>query len=164
MASLKTAFIVASVVSTAIIVLAVLIASFPHKPDLSAFKQVEKNYAIVTFDSSAAVITAEIADTEQARATGLMNRTALGENEGMFFVFPQPGVQDFWMKNTLIPLDMIFISDDLSIVKIRHAFPCVGDPCQTYSSAEPAKYVLEVNGNLTEVYGIEEGSKIEITK
>ena len=159
MAGIKTAFVVASFASTAIFVLALLIANFSHKPEL---KQTGNDYAIVTFFPQSLIITAEVVDNETARETGLMFRKSLGENNGMLFIFPKSSVQNFWMKNTLIPLDIIFISDELAVVKIQHAVPCANDPCALYSSEKPAKYVLEVNGNLTDTYGIEEGSKVDI--
>jgi len=126
----------------------------------------ETSQAIVKLlppNGKAVEINAEVADDEAERTTGLMFRKSLGKNEGMFFIFPNPAIQKFWMKNTLIPLDMIFIAENKTIVKIHHAMPCTSDPCQLYSSGEPVKYVLEVNGNLTAEYEIEEGSRVTIT-
>lgn len=108
-------------------------------------------------------IKAEVADTEQKRATGLMFRKSLGSNEGMLFVFPDSALRNFWMKNTLIPLDMIFIAENGTIAKIHRAVPCTSEPCSLYSSEKPARHVLEVNANLTLDYGVKEGSKVEIT-
>ncbi len=107
-------------------------------------------------------IKAEVTSTEEQITQGLMFRQSLADNEGMLFVYPDSAVRNFWMKNTLIPLDMIFIAENETIAKIHHAVPCTSDPCQLYSSEEPVKYVLEVNGNLTNYYGIKEGSKVEI--
>lgn len=115
-------------------------------------------------DGRSVEIRAEVASTGQQRETGLMFRKSLGRNEGMLFLFPDLAVRNFWMKNTLIPLDMIFISENLTIIRIHHAVPCTTDPCPTYSSGEPAKYVLEVNGNATADYDIRAGSRVEITQ
>lgn len=105
----------------------------------------------------------EIADTAVKKAVGLMNRTALRERGGMLFIFDQEGMQGFWMKNTLIPLDMIFISTEKKIVHIeRLAQPCKVLDCQIYSSEKPAKYVVEINGGLADKLGIKEGQKVEI--
>ena len=105
----------------------------------------------------------EIADTAIKRTVGLMNRTSLPEKSGMFFVFESEGTLGFWMKNTLIPLDMIFISADKKIVKIqRNAQPCKVLDCESYSSGEPVKYVVEINGGLADKLGIKEGQIIDI--
>ena len=68
------------------------------------------------------------------------------------------------MKNTLIPLDIMFIDSDLKIINIEKAEHCDKEPCSTYSSKGPAKYVLEVRGGFAEKKGIEEGDEIEIIK
>jgi|TARA_Y100000294_G_scaffold136039_2_gene128850 hypothetical protein len=94
-------------------------------------------------------VNVEIADSFEERTKGLMFREFLDENSGMLFVFDDEDYLSFWMKNTLIPLDMIFISEDFEIVDIKYAVPCEKDPCISYKSIKPAKYVLEVNGNFT---------------
>ena len=66
------------------------------------------------------------------------------------------------MKNTLIPLDMIFINSNNEIVDIKYAVPCENDPCPLYNPAKPALYVLETNANFTKRHGIDVGNKIEI--
>lgn len=113
---------------------------------------------LLTADGKPLAINAEVAGTDEKRTTGLMFRESLGENEGMLFVFPDSATRSFWMKNTLIPLDIIFIAENMTIVKVYHATPCSSDPCRLYSSEKPVKYVLEVNANLTANYGIGEGS------
>ena len=87
----------------------------------------------------------EIADDIQEREKGLMFREKLDENSGMLFVFDDENYQTFWMKNTLIPLDIIFIGKNYTIVDIKQAVPCDADPCSLYKSSFRAKYVLEVN-------------------
>ena len=94
-------------------------------------------------------INVEIADDNEERMQGLMFRENLDENEGMFFIFENESYQTFWMKNTLIPLDIIFIDKNFEIIDIKNAVPCKEDPCQFYKSSKPAKYVLEVNSNFT---------------
>ena len=104
----------------------------------------------------------EIADTNEERRVGLMNRESLEDNNGMLFIFDREGVLTFWMKNTLIPLDMIFVSEDKAIKHIeRDVPPCLEDPCPLYSSKYPVKYVIEVNGGFTEAKGIEIGDTID---
>jgi uncharacterized protein len=103
----------------------------------------------------------EIADTFSKKRIGLMNRSSLPKDNGMFFVFEAEVEQNFWMKNTLIPLDMIFIDRNYNIVNIvKMAQPCKEDPCGTYSSEMPAKYVLEINGGLSDELNLKAGDKI----
>jgi uncharacterized membrane protein (UPF0127 family) len=99
--------------------------------------------------------------TEPAdQARGLMYRRSLGKESGMLFIFGREEPQGFWMKNTLIPLDMIFISRDLVIVDITTMQPCITDPCPDYTSRQPALYVLEVNAGYCRSRNIIIGDKI----
>ena len=107
-------------------------------------------------------IKAEIADTQEKKERGLMGRERLGENKGMFFAFEHEGTYAFWMKNTLIPLDIIFISGDFKILEIFHAEPCAEEPCKSYQTTKYAKYILEVNGNFTTRNGIDVGDEVII--
>ena len=107
-------------------------------------------------------VNVEIADDNNKRMYGLMSRENLDENSGMLFVFDDENNQTFWMKNTLIFLDIIFISKDMKIVDIKYATPCREDPCRLYKSSKPAKYVLEVNGNFTIKHNIKMDDKITI--
>ena len=76
----------------------------------------------------------------------------------MLFIFQQEGpLQTFWMKNTLIPLDMLFISSDLVIVDITTMQPCTFDPCPSYTSKQPAQYALEVNAGYVRSHAIKTG-------
>ena len=91
-----------------------------------------------------------------------MFRKHLNENKGMFFAFDADGTYAFWMKNTLIPLDIIFISSDFKILEIFHAEPCTEEPCKSYQTTKYSKYVLEVNGNFTIRNSIDVGDKVII--
>lgn len=105
----------------------------------------------------------EIADTSEERQEGLMNRSSLEENKGMLFVFEKPGKYSFWMKNTKIPLDMIWINSDNEIVHIKHnAQPCKKDPCESYGPDEEANYVLEINGGLAKKTGLKKGDRVKL--
>jgi uncharacterized membrane protein (UPF0127 family) len=107
---------------------------------------------------------AEIAATSDQRAFGLMNRQHLDEDRGMLFVYPNEGLYQFWMKNTLIPLDMIWIGSDNKIVNIKKsAQPCppAGD-CPTINPGADAQYVLEINGGLSDQFGFEIGDDVTI--
>ena len=109
-----------------------------------------------------AVINVEVVDNEEERANGLMFRERLGENDGMLFVFEDSDFRTFWMKNTLIPLDIIFISENFRIINIEEAEPCKEGRCEIYSSMDKAKYVLEVNKEFTEKKNISEGDLVNI--
>jgi uncharacterized membrane protein (UPF0127 family) len=109
------------------------------------------------------VIEVEIADTMEDRTKGLMYRKSIPENFGMFFIFDEEAEHDFWMKNTLIPLDMIFFDRNYKVVKIVHnAQPCKKDPCMVYSTDKVSKYVLEVNAGLGDKIGLKEGDSAEL--
>ena len=110
------------------------------------------------------IVSVEVADSPEAWQTGLMNRVSLPENSGMLFVFPGEQPRSFWMKNTLIPLDMLFISANLSIIDIATMQPCKADPCPSYRSKAPAMYVLEVNAGYAEKNNILVGNKIAFLK
>lgn len=166
MANLKTVMISASVLSAILFFLAIGLQGLLHKPDsLPGASQTSSDRAIVTFYPESLIINAEVADNEAEIETGLMFRKSLAESEGMLFVYPSASAVNFWMKNTMIPLDIVFISEDFTVVKIHHAVPCAQEPCPLYNSGQPIKYVLEVNGNLTAEYGIREGeSRVEIIR
>ena len=105
-------------------------------------------------------VNAEIADDNDTMIHGLMFRKSMGENAGMLFVFEREDYETFWMKNTLIPLDIIFIGRDMEIGSIISAVPCKKYPCELYRSQKPVKYVLEVNGGFADKNNISAGSKI----
>ena len=100
----------------------------------------------------------EIADNDDKRMTGLMYRTSMKENQGMLFIFPYETEQSFWMKNTVIALDMIFVNSKMEIVKIHHNTTPFSE--QSYSSGKPAEYVIEVNAGYSNKMGIKEGDKV----
>lgn len=87
-----------------------------------------------------------------------MWRQNMPENEGMLFVFETPSEQCFWMQNTLIPLSAAFIADDGTIVNIAHMQPLTTD---SHCSAQPVRYVLEMNQGWFEKYHIEAGQRIQ---
>jgi hypothetical protein len=104
-------------------------------------------------------IDAEVADTPEERRVGLMNREYLAPDKGMLFIFENSSVRQFWMKNTLISLDIIFISEQMEIVKI-HTNTIPNNTRIKYSSEEPIKYAIEVNAGFTNTSSIKEGDKI----
>ncbi len=89
--------------------------------------------------------TVEVVEDTETRAQGLMFREKLLLNHGMFFVFEQEKFHRFWMKNTSIPLDIIWISKDQKVVDVQTVKPCKTKTCPSYVPLGMAKYVLEVN-------------------
>lgn len=100
----------------------------------------------------------EIAENQEEWEKGLMFKESLDKNSGMLFVFPEEEIYSFWMKDTLIPLDIIWINADKEIVFIkRDAQPCLEEPCESFTPNEKAKYVLEMNAGMAEKVGLEIG-------
>jgi uncharacterized protein len=108
-------------------------------------------------------IPVEIADEDDEREQGLMFRKNLEENEGMLFVYDNEREMKFWMKNTLIPLDILFLDGTRTIVDIRTMAPCERDPCKLYPSALPAQYALEVNAGKASDWELEVGDQLEFS-
>jgi len=108
----------------------------------------------------------EIADSVEERARGLMFREAesLSENEGMLFIFPEEGVYSFWMKNTLISLDIIWVDSNGEVVFVfENAQPCSDSAeCLSIVPQENALYVLEVNAGSINRIGVKVGDVIEM--
>ena len=104
------------------------------------------------------VIRAEVAQTPEERSIGLMFRKTLGTNDGMLFSFEQPGVQCFWMKNTLLPLSVAFVADDGSIANIEAMKPQTLD---SHCSIKPVRFVLEMNNGWFAKRGIKPGMRIQ---
>lgn len=102
--------------------------------------------------------TVEVARTSAQQAKGLMFRTALADDKGMLFPFPEPRVASFWMRNTVIPLDIIFVRTNGTIESIaENTIPYSTDPVE---AGEPVAAVLELRGGLTAELGIAAGDKI----
>lgn len=127
-------------------------------------KDFNKSFSEISIDNGKNLvkINVEIADDDVERTKGLMFRERLDENDGMLFIFDDEEYQTFWMKNTLIPLDIIFIDKNLKIVDIKSAAPCKEEPCTLYKSQKPAKYVLEMNGNFSKRKGIDVDDDVKI--
>lgn len=103
----------------------------------------------------------EIADDPDERAQGLMFRDELGADAGMLFIFRSSEPRSFWMRNTRIPLDIVYIGADLRIVGWSlDTPPCRTRRCPSYPSGAPARYVLEVNAGEMERLGVEIGDPV----
>jgi hypothetical protein len=103
----------------------------------------------------------EIAETPYKRTIGLMFRKELDKDSGMLFVFDKEGIYSFWMKNTFIPLDIIWIDKDGKAVFIsENTQPCKMFDCSSIKPSENAKYVLEINAGLVKEIGLNIGDRV----
>ena len=125
--------------------------------DASAQDGPQLNLQRVKLFAGMNVIDAQLALTPEQRQIGLMLRKDMPQHEGMLFVFEQPSQQCFWMKNTLLPLTAAFVTDDGTIVNLADMKPQTMD---SHCSAQPVRYVLEMNQGWFAKKGIKAGSKI----
>ena len=117
---------------------------------------------VTTTSGKAHRFTVEVARTEAQQAQGLMNRQSLAPDRGMIFVYDAPVAASFWMKNTLIPLDMIFIRADGTVARIEaNTVPLSLDPV---AAGEPVGAVLELAGGRAAELGITPGAKVDWPK
>jgi uncharacterized protein len=103
--------------------------------------------------------TLEIAADDATREHGLMNRASMPADAGMIFVFDQEGVQNFWMENTQIPLDIVFLDAGGRVVTIRTMKPF---DLNTTSSVAPAKYAVEINAGAAADCGVKSGDVLSV--
>jgi uncharacterized protein len=106
----------------------------------------------------------EVARTPREEEIGLMYRTNLAENRGMLFVFEPPQPVRFWMKNTLIPLDMVFMADGVVKYIGRDILPCQGDPCPDYGPDRGVKIdrVIELRGGRAAELKLKVGDRLQV--
>ncbi|MGA1623382.1 MAG: DUF192 domain-containing protein [Synechocystis sp.] len=104
----------------------------------------------------------EVATTPEEQAQGLMFRTELAGDRGMLFDFVEPRIARFWMKNTLIPLDMIFLRQGQIKRIIANVPPCNADPCPVYGPLTEVDQVLELNAGQAEALGLTVNQQLEI--
>lgn len=116
------------------------------------------NVEIITQNQKHIKVTVEVADTPSSQEQGLMYRKSLPENAGMLFLMPNEEVQTFWMKNTIVPLDIIFIFSDWKIAGYAENTKPYSE--ENISIGKPTKYVLEVNAGFCKKHDIQPGDKI----
>ena len=105
----------------------------------------------------------EFATDDASREHGLMMRTTLAPDHGMLFVFSYQAPQAFWMKNTLIPLDILYFDTDRRLVSTQlNVPPCKADPCPVYPSNAPTRYVLELSAGTVNRIGVKVGDELKI--
>ena len=115
-----------------------------------------KDLTLISPDNEKVKVFIEVADTSEEIRRGLMFRESLNEGHGMLFIFEQEEQLSFWMKNTLIPLDIIFFNAKKEYVSGTTMVPCKKDPCRNYLSDGSAKYGLEVPKGFIKRHGIGE--------
>jgi uncharacterized protein len=109
----------------------------------------------------------EIAADDASRERGLMFRDSMPTDHGMLFLFERPAVQTFWMKNTHIPLDILYFDQNYKLVSVSaRTPPChsMGNDCPVYSSSGPAQYVLELNAGVADKLGVKQGDELKVTR
>lgn len=120
-----------------------------------------RNLVIVSHDGKRHNFQIELALTPKDQAKGLMNRTEMAKDAGMLFFFPEENDRSFWMKNTLIPLDMVFIREDGTIGKVHDS--AKPQDLTSIKSDGPAMAVLELNGGVAKDLGIVAGDMVHHT-
>ena len=134
----------------------------PQKTPATAIVPAQKNINQVCFSSNCFFV--ELATTDAQRELGLMNRTSLDKNKGMLFVWTAEGDYAFWMKNTLIPLDMIWMDKNKEVIfSAENVQPCKTVVCPVIDPKKNAKYVLEINGGLSKQLNIKSGDYANFT-
>ncbi len=139
-------------IATALVGLATFLAQPSHAQDAP-----QTDLPRIKVSAGMHLIDAQVAASDATRATGLMFRKDMPQTEGMLFVFEQPTVQCFWMKNTPLPLTAAFVADDGTIVNLVDMKPQTTD---SHCSAKPVRYVLEMNQGWFGKKGIKAGFKL----
>jgi len=126
---------------------------------LTAFKKQGEVYFQDSLRTLIKKIDVEIADNDDARHLGLMYREGMKEDEGMLFIFPKEEEQSFYMRNTVLPLDIIFVNAKKQIVKIHRNTTPFSE--KSLPSDKPSLYVIEVNSGFTDKFKVREGGLID---
>lgn len=145
-----------------LILLAVFGVAYLSFSNLSSLRGLSK-----TVNIHGNAIQVEVADSADEQMKGLSGRTSLEKSKGMLFVFSKPAAHTFWMKDMLIPIDIIFINGE-KVVTIYHNVKAKTDSENSanltlYSSKKPADKVLEINANLAKKYKLKEGDTVKVT-
>jgi uncharacterized protein len=145
----------------------ILIVSFVVADILFAYFVYQKKYggvgdvSRVCFGNDCYAV--EIAATDAEREKGLMDRQNLGADQGMIFIYDKPGYYSFWMKNTLIPLDIVWLDKDRRVVFINeNAQPCKAADCPAVTPVIQSQYVFEANAGTVKKIGLQYGDRAEL--
>jgi uncharacterized membrane protein (UPF0127 family) len=141
-----------------VLLLCLVVAVMAPAGNLAAGGQSELETVAIETPDDRLLFQVEVADDENERARGLMFRRSLAEGEGMIFLYPSPRPVAFWMKNTYLPLDLVFIAEGGLVTGVaRNASPLSEEPIP---SVVPVIAVLEINGGLAQRLGIEPGARV----
>ncbi len=159
-------FVIGGLLLIAVIAIIYIINQKPSKDSTEPKFKKQGELEFINKDDNQIIskIDIEVADKDSSRIKGLMYRKSMDENQGMLFIFPKEDYQSFWMKNTYISLDIIYVDSNKEIVKIyKNTIP---RSLTSLPSEEKSQYVVEVNGGYTDRHKIKEGDKINfvITK
>jgi len=128
----------------------------PSDPNATAALSIRTDDGTVSLD-------VQVADTPDERQIGLMGRESLSPYDGMAFLWEEPVVSSFWMKDTLIPLSIAFWDDAGRIISILDMDPCTVDPCPSFGPDEPFVGAVEVDRGTLEERGVTVGDRVELT-
>jgi len=115
-----------------VILLCFIMPAFADVPDTQSFQLGGKVYQL------------EVAKSYRQRLKGLMFRQHLPSDQGMIFLFPRSNKHNIWMKNTLIPLTVIWLDSNFLVIGVKKLKPCKRDPCQSYGINKPSRYIVEL--------------------
>jgi uncharacterized membrane protein (UPF0127 family) len=107
-----------------------------------------------------ATVRLEVAADPAARNRGLMGRPKVPQGTGMVFLYPRDVTEAFWMKDTLVPLSIAFVTADGRVVSVAEMTPCAADPCPTYPPAGPYRYAVELPGGAFPAAGVGKGARV----
>jgi uncharacterized membrane protein (UPF0127 family) len=130
----------------------------PQKPEKVEFEKGGELTFVSAAGDTLKKIDIEVARTIHKKSLGMMYREEMTDSQGMYFIFPVEEPQSFWMKNTPLPLDIVFVNSNKTIVKIHADAQPLSE--NHYPSIQPARFVVEVRGGFTTEYNINEGDKI----
>ncbi len=121
-----------------------------------------KEIALET-DKEKIQLTVEVADSEKERELGFMYREKVEEGKGMLFIFEDEAPRNFWMKNTLVPLDILYLNSRKEVVTVvENMEPCKAPQCPSYSSREPAMYALELPAGFVKAHKVTIGDMVNL--
>ena len=135
-------------------------ASEPQETRPPGSPEFARGRVLIDTGGNSVLVDVDVAETDEQRAFGLMQRESLPDGEGMLFVFFEDSTSAFTMRNTLIPLSIAFFDFDGEILKILDMEPCEGEPCPSYDPAVTYRGALEVNQGAFDEWGVEIGDKI----